>query len=42
MVESRPDGIWMRLAGGGDNMINMDHFVKVVDFRDIKLEDLGI
>jgi hypothetical protein len=42
MVETRKDGIWIRLAGGGENMINQDHFVKVVDFRDGKLEKLGI
>lgn len=32
MVETRKDGIWIRLAGSGDNMINSDCFVKVVEF----------
>jgi hypothetical protein len=41
-VVTREDGIWIRLAGSGENMINQDHFVKVVDFRDGKLEKLGI
>lgn len=40
MVESRKDGIYIRLAGGGENMINSDYFVKVVDFRDQKLSKL--
>jgi len=39
MVESRKDGIYIRLAGG-ENMINSDYFVKVVDFRDQKLSKL--
>jgi hypothetical protein len=42
MVESRKDGVYIRLAGGGENMINSDDFVKVVDFRDNKLKKLGI
>lgn len=42
MVETRKDGIWIRLAGSGDDMINSDHFVQVVDFRHNKLNKLGI
>lgn len=42
MVKTKKDGIWIRLAGSSDNMINQDHFVKVVDFRDTRLEKLGI
>ncbi len=42
MVETRKDGIWIRLAGSGDDMINSDYFVKVVDFRDNNLKKLGI
>jgi len=41
MVEKRKDGIYIRLAGG-ENMINSDYFVKVVDFRDNRLKKLGI
>jgi len=42
MVETRKDGIWIRLTGSGDDMINSDYFVKVVDFRDNNLKKLGI
>ena len=42
MVQTRKDGIWIRLAGSGDDMINSDHFVQVVDFRHNKLNKLGI
>lgn len=42
MVEKRKDGIWIRLAGSGDDMINSDYFVQVVDFRHNKLNKLGI
>ncbi len=41
MVETRKDGVYIRLAGG-ENMINSDYFVKVVDFRDNRLKNLGI
>ena len=42
MVETRKDGIWIRLAGSGDDMTNSDYFVQVVDFRHNKLNKLGI
>jgi len=41
MVETRKDGVYIRLAGG-ENMINSDYFVKIVDFRDNRLKKLGI
>jgi hypothetical protein len=41
MVETRKDGVYIRLAGG-ENMINSDYFVKIVDFRDNRLNKLGI
>jgi hypothetical protein len=40
MVETRKDGIWIRLAGSGDHMINSSYFVKVVDFRENKINKI--
>lgn len=42
MVVTKKDGVWIRLAGSGDDMINSDEFVKVVDFRNNKLNKLGL
>ena len=33
MVLKKEDGIYIRLAGGESNMINMQDFVKVTDFN---------
>ena len=32
MVQTKEDGVYIRLAGGEPNMISMQNFVKVVDF----------
>ena len=42
IVITKKDGVYIRLAGGGENMINSYDFVKVVDFRDNKLKKIGI
>lgn len=34
MVTIKDDGIYIRLAGSGDNMINSDSFVKVTNFKE--------
>lgn len=34
MVAIKDDGIYIRLAGGDDNMINSDSFVKVANLKE--------
>lgn len=42
MVSTEKDGIYIRLAGSNKDEINSTDWVKVVDFRDDKLNKMGL